>query len=275
MLAGIIFFMGLSPSAWSSLSGGGFTLGTSTASVSAGSSQGGGFAIKASIVDYGGQGKSSGGNFTVLAGYIYTLNRGDRDSDSVLDGDDNCPINGNIGQANLDNDPLGDICDPDIDGDLILDDDDPDDDNDLLTDTYELNNNLNPYDPSDAGADPDGDGLTTLEEFQLDPGLDPNDPDSDGDGIDDRFDTNVLSSNDCTGGDMVNGTVFTDAQFDPALSVMTDATCGATVSIEVGDVEVDSSGSLTLIAPTVRFNKGFKSGELKVQSVNPCASCVP
>ena len=47
----------------------------------------------------------------------------------------------------------------------------PDSDADGLPDSYEIDNGLDPNDPSDAGEDPDGDLLTTLEEFEL--GTDP------------------------------------------------------------------------------------------------------
>ena len=42
----------------------------------------------------------------------------DDDNDSILDEEDNCPLQSNDGQEDLDLDELGDICDPDLDGDL-------------------------------------------------------------------------------------------------------------------------------------------------------------
>ena len=56
-------------------------------------------------------------------------------------------------------------------------------DRDGLPDDFELANDLNPDDPSDAGQDPDGDGLTNLEEFSL--GTDPFAADTDGDRLGD------------------------------------------------------------------------------------------
>lgn len=45
----------------------------------------------------------------------------DGDSDGVLDGADNCPVDANAGQENLDGDAFGDVCDDDVDGDTVLD----------------------------------------------------------------------------------------------------------------------------------------------------------
>lgn len=42
---------------------------------------------------------------------------GDDDGDGVLNGTDNCFVNPNPDQANLDNDAYGDVCDTDVDGD--------------------------------------------------------------------------------------------------------------------------------------------------------------
>ncbi|MCC7197648.1 S-layer homology domain-containing protein, partial [Candidatus Peregrinibacteria bacterium] len=56
-----------------------------------------------------------------------------------------------------------------------------DSDHDGMPDGYELDNELNPYDASDAPLDPDKDGLTNLEEYQH--GTDPHNPDTDAGGI--------------------------------------------------------------------------------------------
>ncbi len=70
------------------------------------------------------------------------LNDPDSDSDSVLDGADNCALDSNPGQADNDADSLGDACDVDDDNDGILDVDD--------NCQFVVNNNQ---------ADGDGDGL--------------------------------------------------------------------------------------------------------------------
>jgi hypothetical protein len=53
---------------------------------------------------------------------------------------------------------------------------DTDDDNDNLPDTYEIDNNLDPLDGSDAQQDADNDGSSNIAEFEA--GTDPNDPNS-------------------------------------------------------------------------------------------------
>ena len=65
---------------------------------------------------------------------------------------------------------------PDTDGDGILDHLDSDDDNDNMPDDYEIANNLDPLDETDADGDVDGDGYTNLEEYTA--GTDPQDPSS-------------------------------------------------------------------------------------------------
>ncbi len=75
----------------------------------------------------------------------------DQDTDGLIDALDNCPTDDNPAQFDLDNDYIGDICDPDIDGDGLLNTDesilgtDPfnvDSDGDLISDgndAYPLN----------------------------------------------------------------------------------------------------------------------------------------
>ena len=61
----------------------------------------------------------------------------DSDDDGVLDSDDNCRFDANAGQEDNDADEIGDVCDPD-------------DDNDGMTDEFENDNDLDPFDASDA-----------------------------------------------------------------------------------------------------------------------------
>lgn len=66
---------------------------------------------------------------------------------------------------------------------------DGDTDGDGIPDDYELANELNPGDPSDAPQDFDGDGLSNLEEFNL--GTDPNQADTDADGLPDGVEQDI------------------------------------------------------------------------------------
>ncbi|MBF0428468.1 MAG: M36 family metallopeptidase, partial [Magnetococcales bacterium] len=85
----------------------------------------------------------------------------DKDGDGWPDDADNCPDVTNPDQLDQDGDGIGNQCDLD-------------NDNDGLPDTYELANNLNPFDAHDGTLDPDGDGVSTLLEYQR--GSDPNGP---------------------------------------------------------------------------------------------------
>ncbi|MGD8505569.1 MAG: PKD domain-containing protein [Candidatus Bathyarchaeota archaeon] len=82
----------------------------------------------------------------------------DDDNDGVLDINDAFPL-----------DPTESV---DTDGDGVGNNADTDDDNDGMPDSWEIENGLDPLDPTDASLDPDGDGLTNLEEYQED--TDPN-----------------------------------------------------------------------------------------------------
>ena len=67
-----------------------------------------------------------------------------------------------------------------------------DTDGDGMPDKWELDNGLNPNDPSDALLDKDKDGSTNIEEFQN--GTDPNNPDTDGDTIKDGDEEKIIDT---------------------------------------------------------------------------------
>jgi len=150
-------------------------------------------------------------NYDAGMAYSVFIETADSDGDRIYDIFDNCIDVQNPEQVNTDqnfetgSDELGDECDADDDGDgtpdsadmfpldpkEIADADndgigdiaDTDDDNDGISDEYELENDLDPLDASDASSDSDGDGLTALEEFKFRSKA--NVVDSDGDGFDD------------------------------------------------------------------------------------------
>lgn len=106
----------------------------------------------------------------------------DRDGDLILDNVDNCPVDVNTNQADADQDGTGDVCDTDSDGDNITNN----------TDNCPLNANPNQADFEGDGIgdvcdlDTDGDGMSDI--FENENGLDPRnsfdrDADFDNDGF--------------------------------------------------------------------------------------------
>jgi hypothetical protein len=120
----------------------------------------------------------------------------DDDSDTILDGSDNCPLVSNSDQANLDSDGSGDLCDLDDDGDTVADLDDAcpttaGDGPDGCPTATDTDTGTGTDTGADTGAD------TTFTDTGTDPGSDtgPVAPDSDGDGVPDSADNCRTASN--------------------------------------------------------------------------------
>ena len=109
----------------------------------------------------------------------------DTDSDTIGDNEDNCPADANTDQLNTDGDTQGNVCDAD-------------DDNDGLPDTAEAGMGTNPL-----LVDTDGDGVNdNVDAFPLDPA---ETTDTDGDGVGDNADVfpNDASETTDTDGDTI------------------------------------------------------------------------
>lgn len=135
----------------------------------------------------------------------------DTDEDTVGDKADNCPVDANTNQADLDADTLGDVCDDDRDGDGVGNEQDafPDDSSETAdsdadgfgdnADNCPVNSNEDQADLDQDGLgdvcdeDRDGDGLTNSEEEAL--GTNPDLADSDEDSIGDAADNCPLDAN--------------------------------------------------------------------------------
>ncbi len=97
--------------------------------------------------------------FFVLFASSPALAGTDSDSDGIQDNVDNCIEVANPDQADADGDLVGDACDDDIDGDGLTNDEEvsiygtdpynPDTDGGSLNDGYEVDDGLDPLDPSD------------------------------------------------------------------------------------------------------------------------------
>jgi endonuclease/exonuclease/phosphatase family metal-dependent hydrolase len=97
---------------------------------------------------------TSGGINSGQSSGALRLVRVDRDADSLLDDEDNCPSSPNPTQADVDGDGLGDDCDPDIDGDGI---------------PNAIDNCPYSFNPEQEDSDGDGDGDACDDDF--DPAL--------------------------------------------------------------------------------------------------------
>jgi hypothetical protein len=103
----------------------------------------------------------------------------DFDEDTVHDGDDNCPVNGNTDQDDLDLDEIGDACDSDRDGDGVNNDAD-----DLPDNAAETVDTDGDGTGNNADTDDDNDGLLDTEETDTNPLLADTDEDGANDGDD-------------------------------------------------------------------------------------------
>lgn len=112
----------------------------------------------------------------------------DNDGDGVDDSIDNCPVDPNPDQADLDTDGQGDVCDADRDGDGVPNDQDalPDDPTETLdTDGDGIGDNSDPDNNDGPDGDKDFDGTRNADDIC--PGHDDS-IDTDGDGIPDGCD---------------------------------------------------------------------------------------
>ena len=141
-------------------------------------------------------------NFNGIGAACDPTEDGDLDDDGIADASDNCKLDANTSQADVDNDGAGDACDPDTDGDGWSNDDDN-----------------APFEYNPDQKDSDGDGIGDVSDAcpetadeslgwtKFDPnlGIDPHpiQPDSDGDGTPDACDRDVLVAARVTGSDNV------------------------------------------------------------------------
>ncbi len=133
----------------------------------------------------------------------------DDDADAITDGNDNCPVNSNADQADLDNDGSGDVCDLDGDNDGVL----TAVDNCPLGDTGWT---------STASNDVDGDGCQDSSSEEND---------YDNDGVDDSVDSDSSDANVCSDDD--------NDGYDDCRTGTYDTTLDSDVDADGYDYDVD------------------------------------
>lgn len=128
----------------------------------------------------------------------------DQDADGVFDFTDNCIAAVNTDQANFDNDPLGDVCDPDDDNDNVNDGDDAfpfDSSESRDADGDRIGDNADPNDDNDLHLDENDNCQFVANDQQLDTDADAAgdacDADDDNDGVDDAEDVSSLDPTAC------------------------------------------------------------------------------
>jgi gliding motility-associated-like protein len=127
----------------------------------------------------------------------------DKDLDTILDVDDNCPDDANRDQLDTDNDSIGDACDDDDDNDGYLDVED----NCPLFNSQDQNDNDNDGEGDPCDDDDDNDGVLDINDnapFDVNPDQKDTDndgignvidPDDDNDGIEDELDNCPFRAN--------------------------------------------------------------------------------
>ena len=142
------------------------------------------------------------------SGFVWSLST-DSDLDTLSDINDNCPLTPNLGQADMDGDQIGDVCDPDVDGDGRLNPQDSCDGPQINWDSldWSLDSDADGCRDSDEDDDDDADGVADLDDLCSNSTTHKNwtandandydrdgchdsieDPDDDNDGLDDLVD---------------------------------------------------------------------------------------
>jgi|GEM_PF-1271156 len=148
-------------------------------------------------------------------------------------------------------------------------------DGDGMRDSWELDNGLDPTDPSDAATDLDGDGLSNGDEFAL--GTNPNSADTDGDGVSDGDEFNVLGSDpllaDTDGDGMSDGfeQTFGFDLLDPADAAL-DADGDGLSNVGEAAFGTDPNAAGSAVAYTDNYAESFESGTLPSPWLVPVGS---